>query len=351
MMKFIDDFLDGITMYRLVFYELIILLVIAGILGFVGFLPYSPIAIGLSAIFLLAVAYITNWVFAKIFEAPSNTDSVYITSLILSLILTPMRSFHDLTFFGWAAVLAMSSKYILSIRKKHIFNPAAIAVVLTAFWLGQSASWWVGTTNMMPFVVVMGYLIVRKIQREDLVLSFFISALVSISAFTFLKGSDVVLALSNTLFQSSFFFFGFVMLTEPFTTPPTRKLRMLYGALIGFLFAPQVAVGGIASTPELALIVGNVFSYLISPKQKLLATLKEKITYGADTIGFTFTPQKRFQFEPGQYMEWTLPHPHADSRGIRRYFSLASSPTEEDIHLGVKFYPDGSSYKKSLTSL
>ena len=45
------------------------------------------------------------------------------------------------------------------------------------------------------------------------------------------------------------------------------------------------------------------------------------------------------RFKPGQYLECTLPHDQADSRGHRRYFTIASSPTEPGLELGVKFYP------------
>ena len=40
--------------------------------------------------------------------------------------------------------------------------------------------------------------------------------------------------------------------------PP--KLQMLYGGLVGLLFAPEIHIAGIFSTPELALVVGNIFS-------------------------------------------------------------------------------------------
>ena len=43
--------------------------------------------------------------------------------------------------------------------------------------------------------------------------------------------------------------------------------------------------------------------------------------------------------------------PESDSRGNRRYFTLASSPTEDEIRLGVKFYPDPSSFKTNLLAL
>lgn len=50
-------------------------------------------------------------------------------------------------------------------------------------------------------------------------------------------------------------------------------------------------------------------------------------------------------------MEWTLPHKNPDVRGNRRYFTIASSPTEKDIMLGVRIIDDGSSFKKTLLNL
>ena len=50
-------------------------------------------------------------------------------------------------------------------------------------------------------------------------------------------------------------------------------------------------------------------------------------------------------------MEFTLPHVHSDSRGDRRYFTLASSPTEQELRIGVKFYDKGSSYKAAMLAM
>jgi len=50
-------------------------------------------------------------------------------------------------------------------------------------------------------------------------------------------------------------------------------------------------------------------------------------------------------------MEWTLGHADPDSRGNRRYFTLASSPTERDLHVGVKFYPQASSFKEAMLNM
>jgi ferredoxin-NADP reductase len=71
----------------------------------------------------------------------------------------------------------------------------------------------------------------------------------------------------------------------------------------------------------------------------------------ANAVDFVFVPTKKLAYQPGQYMEWTLPHSGADVRGNRRYFTLASSPTESDIRLGVKFHQPSSSYKRALLEM
>jgi ferredoxin-NADP reductase len=50
-------------------------------------------------------------------------------------------------------------------------------------------------------------------------------------------------------------------------------------------------------------------------------------------------------------MEFTFQHPHTDSRGARRYFTLASSPTEPQVRIGLRFYQPGSSFKRELLKI
>ena len=351
MIKFVDNMLNGITMYRLVLYYLIALLGIAVLLSFAGVLGYDPFALLFSIGFLIAACSITNWVFAKAFRVPANAESVYISALILALIITPLQSFDDLWFLGWAAVLAMTSKYIVAINRKHLFNPIAFAVALTYFAINQSASWWVGNAPLLPFVLVGGILIVRKIKRADLVISFFATTLVTTLAFSLLNGDNGIAALQRIAVYSPLLFFAFVILTEPLTTPPMRGLRVVYGGLVGILFTPQFHIGSFFTTPEIAILLGNLYSYLVSPKTRLVLSLKQKIEIAPDVYDFIFAPLRKIAFAPGQYMEWTLGHAEPDSRGNRRYFTLASSPTEDQLRLGIKFYEHSSTFKRTMLSL
>ena len=351
MLNFIDEVLNRITMYRLALYYLIFLLAVAVILSAIGVLGYDPFALLFSIGFLLAVCSITNWVFAKAFGVSANAESTYISALILALIITPLQSGHDLWFLGWAAVLAMASKYIVAINKRHIFNPVAFAVALTYFTINQSASWWVGNAPLLPFVLIGGVLIVRKIKRVGLVYSFLFAALATSAVLGFFNGNDVLVTLQRLVVYSPLLFFAFIIVTEPLTTPPSYGWRMVYGGLVGVLFSPQIHFGSLYTTPEIAMLAGNLLSYVVSPKTTLILTLKDKIQLAPDIYDFVFTPSRQLAFAPGQYMEWTLGHADPDSRGNRRYFTLASSPTEAQLRLGIKFYPQSSSYKQAMLAM
>jgi ferredoxin-NADP reductase/Na+-translocating ferredoxin:NAD+ oxidoreductase RnfD subunit len=355
MLNFIDKFLNKITMYKLVLYYLEAIIIVAFILSFFGLVPYNPLAILFSSLFILIICWLVNSIFAWAFKVPANVESVYITALILACLISPIANVHDSKFFIFAvlaSVLAMASKYILVIKKKHVFNPAAIALVITSLVFGLSARWWVGTISLVPIVLIGGILLTRKLIRADLVWSFIITALV-VTAIPYLGNrADLINILSTVLFHTAFLFFAFVMLTEPLTTPPTCSRRIVYGIFVGLLFSPYVHIGSVYFTPEIALIAGNIFSYILSPKQKLVLKLKKKIQSAKDIVDFIFIPDQKLKFSAGQYMEWTIDPKGADSRGNRRYLTIASSPTEDVIALGVRF-PEiaPSTFKQKLLSL
>lgn len=332
MLRFLDDFLNQITMYRLLLYVLIFYSLVAVILSFFKLLPFSPINLVISLSFLTAICWVANNIFAKLFNAPTNLESVYITALILGFIMTPASNSGDFLLLGLIGVLSQASKYILALNKKHLFNPAAFAAVFSSLVLGYSASWWVGNSYMLIPVLVGGLLVVRKVRGFSRVSA-------ALAVYAILTGPR----LTQTILDSPIFFFSFIMLTEPLTSPPKKILQIYYGTIVGLVTSFQ--------TPEVALLVGNIFSYLVSPKEKLLLKLKEKNQIARDTYEFVLDLKKKFNYQAGQYMEWTLPHKNPDSRGYRRFFTLASSPTEEDLRIGTKFYSHGSSWKRSLMAM
>jgi ferredoxin-NADP reductase/Na+-translocating ferredoxin:NAD+ oxidoreductase RnfD subunit len=339
-------------MYRLVLYYLVVLLVVAVLLSIFGYLPYDPAAIIFTTAIITGVCWAANRAFAHVFKVPENVESIYITAFILALIIAPVASkdFAGIGFLVFASAWAMACKYIFALGRKHIFNPAAFAVALSAIAINQSATWWVGgNLQLLPIVFLGGLLIVRKIQRFDLVASFGVVALATAIATS--APNNFMQPITQTLLHSSFFFLAFVMLTEPLTTPPGRTMRIIYGAIVGFFFVPAIHIGSFYFTPEIALLIGNLFSYAVSPKGRLMLTLSSIKSIGADAYEFVFASDRKLAFAPGQYLEWTLGHRFPDDRGNRRYFTIASSPTEKNIALGVKFYDPPSTFKRALVEM
>src|SRR3989338_2224947 len=349
-MIFLDKFLNSITTYRLVLNSLVFLTAISVILAAFDRLRYSWTVTVMvpSLLALLAACYFSNFIFSKVFNVPVNAESSLITAFILFLILAPADTSKQIMILVIAGVVAMASKYLLAPFRKHLFNPAAFAAATLYIFGLDSAVWWVGDPWMLPFVFITGFLIVRKIKRFSMVVSFFVAWLLSLSFF----GRAIF-----SSFQSFFFalgpilFYATIMLTEPITTPPTKKLQWIYGALNGLLLNVPIRLGGFSATPEIVLMIGNVLSYATGSRRRYELTLKGKNEIAKDVCEFVFTPDRKINFKPGQYLEWTLAHDKKDSRGNRRYFTIASSPTEGDVKLGVKYNNPPSSFKRALFTM
>lgn len=201
-MKLIDSLLNNITMYKLVEYYLWALLILAVIFSYFGLLPFSPYSLVITTALLVMGTFVANYIFSWVYQAHANKESYLITALILALIISPYRQPIDLALFFWASVWSMASKYIFAINKKHLFNPAAAGVLITSIFLNQSASWWVGTGVMIVPTLLGGLLVVRKIKRWDLVLSFMASALIVVLAFGLFKGTDLMVILRQIFIDS-----------------------------------------------------------------------------------------------------------------------------------------------------
>lgn len=346
----VDKFLNKTTMYRLVLYILSVYAAAGLLLSALGILSLSFGSMLLSLVIVLGVGFAANQLFAKLYHAPWNFESGMITTLILFCILPPATSLTRALAIGLVVAIAMASKYVLAWQYKHIFNPAAVAVVIVGLVGLLHATWWIGTPNMLPFTIIGGLLIVRKLRRFSMVVTFLFTALI-VMLLTDPANQEFTTILRNAFLSWPLIFFGTIMLTEPSTTPPTRYYQILYAVLVGTLFSSRLDLGPLHTTPEVSLLLGNIFAYAVSPKYNLILKFKEKILLSPNVYEFVFTPNRKLVYKAGQYMEWTLPSKTVDSRGNRRTFTIASSPTENDIRLGVKFYEPSSQFKQQLQSL
>lgn len=74
--------------------------------------------------------------------------------------------------------------------------------------------------------------------------------------------------------------------------------------------------------------------------------------YESPTIQtFYFSPEKPMSFIPGQFIEITIPHENPDNRGMCRWFTISSSPSDKLLGITTRIVSDHSSYKNALTLL
>ena len=117
-------------MYRLVLYGLGVLAIISVAFSFFGLVSFSALQLGELAVILIASCWLTAEVFAYIYQGAVNPESPVITALILFFVLAPAASLSEAGIIFLTGFIAIASKYIFSIKDKHLFNPAAIAAVL-----------------------------------------------------------------------------------------------------------------------------------------------------------------------------------------------------------------------------
>lgn len=352
MLQRIDKWLNGTTMYKVVLYCLRTLLVVSLVFSFFGWIDYSPWQLLLTLGILIVVGEAVNYSAAKIVGVPRNIESMPITALILFFVILPVESPEEAGWAAAAAAIAMLSKYVLVYRQKHIFNPAAIALVITGLLGAGHAGWWVGSAVLALPVALFGLLVVRKIRGFQITGLFICTALIT-TLFSFAIMGLTVTPRDIVAFLVSgpvLFFAGF-LLTEPLTMPPRRHAKLMYAATVGVLFGASFSIGPLYTSPELALVVGNVIAFAIYPTEQLVLQLERKRKLVPRVYEFEFVPNRTFRYQPGQYMEWMVPHKKPDARGIRRFFTIVSSPTEKKVKLAIRSGNDGSTYKKALLAL
>src|SRR3989344_7774172 len=94
----IEGFLNTTTMYRLMLYYLIFLWIVVFAISIFDSLSFNPLHFIYSTFIILLTCYFANKFFSKIFNAPTNLESVYISSLIILFIVFPAKTIQEAAF-------------------------------------------------------------------------------------------------------------------------------------------------------------------------------------------------------------------------------------------------------------
>jgi ferredoxin-NADP reductase len=342
----VDNINDRLTSYRLMLYFLLSLIGWAVIGSFFHKVSYNWHEIIISAAWLAGICWAANRLIAKFLDIPANKESDLITALILSLIMSPPSTLKGFAITAVAGIAAMASKYVIAVYRSHIFNPAAAGAFAAGVVFHKYASWWLGTKFMVPLIVLGGILVLRKMKRFEMVGIFLATYVLYLIFGTNVGGNLHFLWLE--LISTPVLFFAVVMLIEPLTSPSHASKYLPYSILVGLLYS----VSRLKLSPEEALLIGNLFAFIIAPNKRYEMKYVRRIQEAEGIFSYVFAMPKNFKFSAGQYMEWTIARHKSDSRGNRRYFTISSSPTEPGVMFTVKYPPQKpSSFKQCLSEL
>lgn len=364
MKHWLDRMTGLLTMYKLVLFVLVAIGVNALVLSLLGQLSYGPLPLLASALVALVFTNAAGWIGAKLARVEPHPVSSFITGLLVFFVMQPKPDPLGLAGIALAGVVAGASKYLLAVRGRHVFNPAALGaivptlIVLTTLSLsgtlvGMSfAAWWVGTPPLQPIILLGAALVLYRTQRLVVGAAFVVLAAAFATTVAALGGQAVGAALQQVLLQSPLLFFAGLMLSEPLTLPPRRWQQLVEAVVVAFLFAVPLPIGPVSNSPLFALLVGNVVAFCFGQRRGIRLHYLGKQPLGATTWQLSFHPARPVRFLPGQYMELTIPHRKADFRGSRRYFSISSAPTTEGpITFALTVPSTSSSFKQALLDL
>ncbi|MEO8190308.1 MAG: RnfABCDGE type electron transport complex subunit D [Acidobacteriota bacterium] len=155
-----------------------------------------------------------------------------------------------------AAVIAISSKFLLRWNGKHLFNPTNIA--LAAILAATSRGWvspgqWGNAAFFAFFIACAGRFVVQRATRGDVTLAFLGTYLLLVFGRSAALHEPLTIAL-HRLESGALLLFAFFMISDPKTTPDSRTARILFGSLVAVgaayvqfrLFRPNGAIWSLA---------------------------------------------------------------------------------------------------------
>lgn len=183
-----------------------------------------------------------------------------LTGLIIGLVLSD----HEPAYVEVAtSALAIVSKHLLRTRWSNVFNPAALALVLSALLFDSGQSWWGALPDLgLPGILAllaMGIFIADRINKLPLVLAFLGAYFALFTAASFFLEPGRVAEVFRAPDIQAVLFFAFIMVDDPPTCPVRYGHQVQFGILVAAAsYVLFVAMGAVYFLPA-GLLLGNAW--------------------------------------------------------------------------------------------
>ena len=161
------------------------------------------------------------------------------------------------------AAVAVVSKYIFRTQRANVFNPAALALVVTFYPFGTGQSWWGALPELpLPAIVLLfatGIFITQRVNKVPAVLAFLGVYFTLFTVTAFIGNPARVVALYREPDLHAALFFAFFMVTDPPTSPPKQREQLIFGAIVAVTSYLVFELIGAAYFLLAGLLVANVW--------------------------------------------------------------------------------------------
>ncbi len=182
------------------------------------------------------------------------SDSAVITGLIIGFVLYDRNAWW---LFCAAASMAIVFKHLVRVNGKHIFNPAAFGVLSVILLFGADTQW--KGTYYWQILIPVGIYFAYKVRKLDLIISY---ALVSFLLF----GAQALIYQRPITEVAGYFsfFYIFIMMIEPKTTPIKKKAKIIFGVLVAVLIFSLTNLGARFDVELASLLTANAAVLLLN---------------------------------------------------------------------------------------
>jgi Na+-translocating ferredoxin:NAD+ oxidoreductase RnfD subunit len=185
-------------------------------------------------------------------------SSALLSGLIVAFVLDPVTLWPVTACVG---MLATISKHLIATRRWHVFNPAALALLISIPLFATGQSWWGALPDLpWPFLFVLlagGAFVVDRINKFPLVLSF-CATYFGLFTLAGLIDAPAVAEMFRTPFVQSALFLALFMLTDPPTSPSRYADQVWMGALVGVTSCVAQLLGVGQAYLLVGVLAGNV---------------------------------------------------------------------------------------------
>ncbi len=178
------------------------------------------------------------------------SQSALITGLILGFVLYVRQPWW---IFALASLFAVLSKYLIRFKGRHIFNPAAMGIFLSMLLL-KADTQWLGT-YIWYIIVPVGLYLIYRIRKLEILVGYMVVSFMLFGIQAIMQGTH----LFNILGYFNYFFI-FIMLIEPKTTPIKPMGKVLFGAGVAVLIFILTNAGARFDVEIFSLLVLNLFT-------------------------------------------------------------------------------------------